>query len=146
MPKLHNMFPSKWLAAADLEDQDKTLTISDVTQEIVGQGEESESKWVLYFNEVEKGLVLNKTNATSLAAALGDETDYWLGRKVVLYPTEVQFNSKMVEAIRVKEKATKNANKTPTAPAKSSGALAAKASKPAEPLTQEEADEADIPF
>ena len=112
--------------------------------QLVGQGEEAERKWVVYFNEVNKGLVLNKTNATSLAACLGDDTDEWEGQRVVLYPTEVNFSGRMVEAIRVKEKATKNANK-PTA---------LKPGKPqqAKPTTQvevdetDEGDESDLPF
>ena len=131
MPKMNSMFPSKWLAAADLDEQGNTLTIADVTQERIGQGEEQELKWVVHFREKEKGLVLNKTNATSIASCLGDDTDEWLGCKVVLYPTEVQFSGKMVEAIRVKEKATKAANKpAPTPPAR--GKVA--------PVTQQEID------
>jgi hypothetical protein len=56
----------------------------------------------------------------------------------VLYPTEVQFSGKMVEAIRVKEKATRQANKaTPKATP----------GKPAPAVTQQEVDaDADIPF
>jgi hypothetical protein len=108
MPKMNSMFPSKWLTAADLEDADKTLTIADVAQESIGQGEEQELKWVVFFHEYRaggergKGLVLNKTNAVSLAGCFGDDTDDWIGHKVVLYPTQVQFSGKMVEAIRVK--------------------------------------------
>ena len=143
MPKLNSMFPSKWLAAADLDEQGNTLTIADVTQERIGQGEEQELKWVVHFREKEKGLVLNKTNATSIASCLGDDTDEWLGCKVVLYPTEVQFSGKMVEAIRVKEKATKAANKVVQSPAPRGKV---------QPVTQSEVDDIydkdgdDIPF
>jgi hypothetical protein len=142
MAKLNQMFPSKWLAASDLDDSDRTLTVRDVTQEIVGQGEEAESKYVVYFRETEKGLVLNKTNATSLGSCLGDDTDDWVGQRVVLYPTQVQFNSKMVDAIRVKEKATKVANKA---------AKPSTSRQTAPPVTQAEVDGddgdgEDIPF
>jgi hypothetical protein len=129
MPKMSQMFPSKWLAAADLDDQERTFTVSDISEETVGQGEAAEDKWVVTFRETSKGLVLNKTNATSLKTCLGDDTDDWMGRKVVLYPTEVQFQGKMVEAIRVKEKATKAANK----PATKAGAIVAE-------------DDGDVPF
>lgn len=144
MPKMNEMFPSKWLAAADLNDQDVTLTISDVSQETVGQGDDAELKWCVYFSEVKKGLVLNKTNAGSLSSSLGDDTDDWIGKKVVLYPTEVQFNSKMVEAIRVKEKATKVANKQQ----QPAGArTAAPPRQTAPPVTQAEVDgDEDLPF
>ena len=142
MPKMHQMFPSRWLAAADLEDQDRTYTITDVTQELIGQGEDQDHKWVVSFREVDKGLVLNKTNATSQASCLGDDTDDWLGRKVVLYSTEVQFSGRMVEAIRVREKATRQLAKQAAAPSK----------KTAQPVTQAEVDAAmaddgeDLPF
>ena len=140
MAKLNQMFPSKWLAAADLNDTDTTLTVDSVTQEVVGQGEEAETKWVVYFREVSKGLVLNKTNATSFGSCLGDDTDDWIGSRVVLYPTQVQFSGKMVEAIRVKEKATRIANKPAAARPQPSR-------QTAPPVTQAEADDdSDIPF
>ena len=137
MPKMNSMFPSKWLAAADLDDQDRTLTIRDVAQETVGQGDEADLKWVVYFKEMTKGLVLNKTNATSISVCLGDDTDEWLGRQVVLYPTQVQFSGKMVEAIRVQEKKTKVANKAPKPATAKNGKV--------QPMTQAEADGDDIP-
>lgn len=148
MPKMNQMFPSKWLAAADLNDADATLTIKAVEEETVGQGDEAERKWVVYFNEVGKGLVLNKTNANSISSCLGDDTDDWIGRKVVLYPTQVQFSGKMVEAIRVKERATRNLFKpaakpgTRTEPQPGYGNI-----HKAQPVTQAEADDdGDIPF
>lgn len=144
MAKMGKMFPSKWLAAADLNDSDLTVTINSVTEELVGQGEQAEYKWVCYFQECEKGMVLNKTNAQAIAAIYGDDTDDWLGRPVVLFPTEVDFGGKKVEAIRVKSKATL--------------ALAQKARKPqpaqatkgkVQPVTQAEVDESEdieVPF
>jgi hypothetical protein len=107
MPKMGQMFPSKWLAAADLNDSDVTLTVSDVTQEMVGQGDNGDMKWIVFFRERDKGLVLNKTNASSISSIYGDDTDEWIGQQVVLYPTEVDFQGKKTEAIRVKEKATR---------------------------------------
>jgi len=139
MPKMNQMFPSPFLSAADLNDQEMAFTISDVAQETVGKGDDAEVKWVVYFSEADKGLVLNKTNATSITACLGDDTDEWMSRKVVLYPTQVQFSGKMVDAIRVKEKATKVANKATPKPEPTR--------KTAPPVTQQEVDEdIEIPF
>ena len=61
MPKVNEMYPSKWLAAADLEEQDCIMTIRRIQSEDIGDGE----KWVLYFDEGTKGLVLNKTNGAN---------------------------------------------------------------------------------
>ena len=87
MPKMNQMFPSPFLSAADLNDQEMVLTVSGVAQETVGKGDDADVKWVVYFSEADKGLVLNKTNATSITACLGDDTHEWMGRKVVLYLT-----------------------------------------------------------
>lgn len=150
MPRMNDMFPSKFLTAADLDEQERTFTVSGIDTEIVGQGDEAESKWVLYFNDAEKGLVLNKTNANSISGALGDNTDDWIGRQVVLYPTEVAFGGKMVAAIRVKEKATRTlaqqaAKRTParTMPVPENK----KPVRATAPITQEQADaDDDVPF
>ena len=47
-------------------------------------------------------MILNKTNAGLLAAALGDETDHWRGKQVELYPDRTMFSGRMVECIRVR--------------------------------------------
>jgi len=141
---MNDMFPSKWLAAADLHDTDQTLTVSEVGQEVVGQGDDAETKWVVYFTEVSKGLVLNKTNATSLSLCLGLQTEDWIGQRAVLYPTQVQFNSKMVDAIRVSEKKTRNANnpQAAAAPARPKPQPA----RPKQPTPADEDDEDSVPF
>lgn len=107
MPRIGQMFPSRFLKASDFEDGDATLIISDIREEAVGQGRDSEDKWILYFEGTEKGLVLNKTNSTILAKLYGDDTDGWIGQSITLYATEVQFKDDMVEAIRVRSKAPK---------------------------------------
>lgn len=151
MARLNQMFPSKWLTAADLEDGECTFTIRAVTQEEIGQGEEAEIKWVVWLKEVAKGIVLNKTNATSLANCFGDDTDDWIGKQAVFYPTEVSFSGRMVEAIRIKERATKNLLKKPqTSSVTGKQQLldhphARPARQTAEPLTQDEVDD-DLPF
>jgi hypothetical protein len=65
--------------------------------------ENEKAKPVLHFRGTDKMLVLNKTNATSIAKFCGDNTDEWQGNEVVLYPTKVDFQGTRVDAIRVKE-------------------------------------------
>ncbi len=108
---INNAFPSRWLKSGDIEDgTDLILTIKGVEIETVGQGEDSEEKPVLAFSESDKGLVLNKTNANTIAALYGPETDNWVGKRIAIFSTEVQFGSKMTVALRVRTKAP--ANKT----------------------------------
>jgi hypothetical protein len=59
-------------------------------------------KLVLKFQGKEKGLALNKTNATTIAAACGPQTEMWNGKKIFIYATKVQFGDSMVDAIRVR--------------------------------------------
>jgi len=111
--KIGNMFSGSYLKASDL-DGDEIKTIDSVSTVSLkdNQGQETH-KPVLHFKGQDLGLVLNKTNAKAIARALGsDETDDWLGRKITLYTTEVEFRGDWVDAIRVKPKAPKESEPT----------------------------------
>ncbi len=91
-------FPSTYLKAADLQGRRVSVTISSVRVEEVGDGH----KPVVFFSGKDKGVVLNKTNATMIAEITGtDETDEWTGKSIVLYPTKTDFQGKRVDCIRV---------------------------------------------
>lgn len=90
-------FPSKYLRAADLQDQEHTVTMKAVEIERIG---DDDPKPVLYFTKGSKGMVLNKTNSKVIAKAYGDEMDEWEGKSIVLFPAMVEFKGDMVEAIR----------------------------------------------
>lgn len=68
------------------------------------QGQPSELRWVVYFTELEKGLVLNSTNAQIIAGFLkSDETDEWRGHKVVLYSDpNISYGGRVTGGIRVR--------------------------------------------
>lgn len=101
---INNAYPSRFLRSADIEG-DQTYTIKNIEVETVGQGKDAEEKPIVYFEEVEQGLALNKTNANAIAALYGPETDAWPGKRVTLFSTEVEFAGKMTLAIRVRLKA-----------------------------------------
>jgi hypothetical protein len=105
---INDMFPSNWLKAGDIpEDENLVLTIKSVEIEEVGQGDDKEQKPVCYFEETEKGLVLNKTNATAVAEQHGPDTREWTGKRIALFATEVDFKGKSTLAIRVRLRAPK---------------------------------------
>jgi len=92
-------FPSKFLKADDVKAE-TAVTISELKEEKVGE----DTKPVIYFEEVDKGLVLNKTNSLKIAKVLGsDKPIDWPGKKVVLCTALVTYKSEEVPAIRVKE-------------------------------------------
>lgn len=103
--KISTAFPSSTLKAADIEDGDLILTVTDVQIETVGQGKDAEDKPHVYFQETEKKLVLNKTNAATIAKLYGDDTDDWRGKRIALFATEVEFAGSMTMAIRVRMRA-----------------------------------------
>lgn len=100
MPNVNDAYPSKYLKAADLKGKPVPLVIKEVKMQEVGD----DRKLVVYFKSTDKSLVLNKTNANSIAAVTGSEdTDHWTGKKITIYPTKVEFQGKRVPAIRVQE-------------------------------------------
>lgn len=75
-----------------------------VEENVAAQGAPVEQKWCLLFNEVEKPLVLNSTNAQIIAAITGSEnTDDWTGHKIVLYnDPNISFQGKLTGGIRAR--------------------------------------------
>ncbi len=97
---INEAYPSKYLKAGDVTETPTSYTITDVNIEEVGR--EKQPRLVLQFKGEEKGMVVNKTNAKTIAKALGsEETEDWIGKAIKLYSTEVSFGDEMVEAIRV---------------------------------------------
>lgn len=96
---INHAFPSKWLKAADLMGKEITVTIASVRMEDVG---DEATKPVVYFQNKERGLVLNKTNANNISILYGPDTDNWVGKPITLYPAWVDFQGRSVEAIRVR--------------------------------------------
>jgi hypothetical protein len=95
-------FPSAWMEAAEVDADGVTVTIDDVTLEEVG--DEREQKPVLWLEEFSKGMVLNKTNAGTIAGMYGTDTDEWARKKITIYSTETAFKGEMVPCIRVRSK------------------------------------------
>lgn len=95
---INSLFPASFLKAADLQGQPRTATIESCAPEQIG---DSETKPVLRFVGIPKGLVLNRTNATVIASAFGTETDHWRGQQVTLFSMPVSFQGRMVDGIRV---------------------------------------------
>jgi hypothetical protein len=91
-------FPGSYIKAADLQGRSVTVMISHVAMEEIG----GDHKPVLYMHGKERGLVLNKTNASIIAEMHGWETDDWQAKPITLYPARVEFQGRIVDAVRVK--------------------------------------------
>jgi hypothetical protein len=94
---INDAFPSNWLKASDIT-ADLAVTITAIEEEII----EDDECVIVQFKETKKGLVLNKTNASSIAKLHGDETDYWIGKRITLIAEECDFKGKRTPCIRVR--------------------------------------------
>ena len=98
---------SKFLKASDLTKAITTVEITGGEVATFKQGEPPNErevpKLVLTLNG-SKGLVLNKTNAQSLAEIFkSDNWQSWIGRHINLFVAKVSYNGSMVNSIRVAE-------------------------------------------
>ena len=85
------------MRAGDLNGRTAVHTISGCTAEVVGE----DRKLVLAFSNNDMPLVLNKTNASTLAELYGPETGAWEGKAIKLVPAETLYQGKMVKCIRI---------------------------------------------
>ena len=100
MITVSDAFPSNFLKAADLNNRTIKLKIDKVIFEEIGQ--DKDKKPVMYFQKVPKGLVLNKTNATTIGSIHGQELEGWTGKEIEIFEQMVPFNGQNVAAIRVR--------------------------------------------
>lgn len=131
MPSLDELYPSRWLKAADIKGRQVTVTIEKIVIEDLGD----ESKPVAYFVGRDKGVVLNVTNARTIADIVGsNNTDDWVGKKITLFTQKVNFQNRLTDAIRVLPPAEPQQVRGPARPA------AAPATATPLPSNPEEAD------
>ena len=100
MAKVSEMIVSKLLRKEDF-DEDRVLTIKGVKLEDVGN--QGEQRWVVHFREVDKGMVLNITSIRVLEGAYGDDSDGWIGKRVMVYvDPNVSFQGRVVGGLRLR--------------------------------------------
>jgi len=98
-----DVFPSKYLSAADLADKPRVLEIASAPLETLKSNGGEQNKIVVYFKNAKKSLPLNRVNFDSIADIVGDdETDRWPGTRVEVYPTTTEIQGKTVACIRIR--------------------------------------------
>lgn len=104
MPNVNDLKNSKFLAKEDVEP-DALVTIKNYEEMDVSlEKEPTKMKWVLYFKELDKPMVLNKTNGMLLAAITGsEEFDDWIGKQIILFNDKsVMFAGEFTGGIRIR--------------------------------------------
>jgi hypothetical protein len=90
---------SDFLKADDIGSNFWTATINAVDMKNFDDGSR---KLFIMFQELDKGLVLNKTNADTIGDLYGRNTDHWTGKQILLFTAPVDYQGKKVQAIRVR--------------------------------------------
>lgn len=98
--KLNEMFTGKYFAAKDFT-KPLLLTVRGISEESMGEG--NEKKWVVWFEEDDRGCVLNRTRGEDMVTATGsDDTDNWPGKLVVLFKGQTRMKGKVVDCVAVR--------------------------------------------
>ena len=131
---MNEVFSGNYHKAEDLKGASPRVTIAKVEMQEFDNG----NKLIVSFQGKDKSLVLNKTNANIIAENTGSqETDDWIGQTIQLTVKRVEFQGKLVPAIRVVLQ-----DAAPVAPVRQAR-QAAPAPQPADP---EDYGSGEIPF
>ncbi len=115
--RIGEMKESKFLKKEDV-GKGQVFTISRLDQKNVAMDNQPEElKWTIYFEEADKGMVLNWTNIQLISKALDtEETDDWIGKQIELYEDpNISFGGKLVGGIRVRTANTPDQSENPAA-------------------------------
>ena len=95
------LFPGRFLKAHECVDK-PTLTIKGVVIETLPTEKGEKDTGIVMFREVNKGLVLNKTNGQCLRHMFGRTLTDWVGRRVTLMCDDnVQLGRERVSGVRI---------------------------------------------
>jgi len=98
---INDIYPNTggdWLKANDLNGRTHNLVIEG-TSVVELDGED---KLLLSFENREKKLLCNKTNARTISSEYGDDEATWIGKDIMVFPTTCTFEGKVVPCIRVR--------------------------------------------
>jgi hypothetical protein len=103
MARIGDLYPSKYFKESDL-NVPLLLTIKEVTIEEVGRGGEKDTRPIIHFEESQKLLTVNKTNARRLEKiAKSDDTDNWGGKRIVVFwDQDVEFGGEITGGVRIR--------------------------------------------
>ena len=111
--KFQNLFPSKYLSAVDLDSMEQPVftVLSLRTEEIQNPEGAIEKKPVLRFKDTGKGLILNRTNAETIAGLYGSEVESWIGKRLFLFvEKDVLAFGKKWDVVRIRGQAPPDGN------------------------------------
>lgn len=101
--KIGEMIESKYLKQSDVDDEIPVTVQGLKKVNVARDDEDPEYRWTVKFKEFPKPMVLNVTNLKRMAKALGDDTDDWTNKQVILYvDPDIEFGGNVVGGLRIK--------------------------------------------
>jgi hypothetical protein len=86
MANFDDLYGSKYLSAADLGDKTLRVKIGKVeVADLRQQDGSTQKKYALFFPGQDKAMVINKTNAMTLANAFGKNPTGWVNQGIEIY-------------------------------------------------------------
>jgi hypothetical protein len=116
---LDQAYGSRFLQASDIGDKKIRSKISRVRKEDMTDRETGKKKvrFVIFFESIDKGLILNATNKNMLVDALGKQPASWIGASVGIFvDPNVTYGNKRTGGLRLRV-LTPPAGKPAAAPA-----------------------------
>ncbi len=106
MPNVDDLTQSRFLTKYDVQPPILVTIKSWEKVNVAMETQAPEMRYVLNFKEVEKPLVLNKTNGLTIKViAKSGDFDHFIGKQIVLFNDEtVMFAGKLTGGIRVRAK------------------------------------------
>jgi len=101
---INDLSQSKYLKTKDVPAP-RLLTIKRIeVHNVAKDTEPKQERPIMFFEEMDKPMVVNSTNLKRCAKAMAsEETDDWVGRKIVLYTDEdVEFGGEIVGGLRLR--------------------------------------------
>ena len=100
-----NFVDKDYLGSHNLEEgEEMLLTINKfVGEETVKTADGDKKKMVLYFTENIQKMILNSTNATTIASLYGNQPDKWIGKQIQVHAAKVKAFGKTQDALRIKD-------------------------------------------
>jgi hypothetical protein len=105
MPRFELLFPSKFVKGVDFATGPRVVTIKAVLVEEIETNLGKNKKAMMYFEEIlAQSLILNVTNAKTIASMYGSETNDWIGKKVTLVMAQTTAKGgETVDCVRVQK-------------------------------------------
>jgi hypothetical protein len=101
--KIGDMIESKYLKQSDVDGETLVTVASLKKVNVARDDEDPEYRWTVKFEELPKPMVLNATNIKRMGKALGDDTDGWAGKQVVVYvDPDIEFGGNVVGGLRIR--------------------------------------------